>query len=282
MILSDRHRFVFIHVPKCAGTSVRHAVQPYHDADERFLKAVERHPDLGEIDFRHLPLRLLRDLDPEAFEKLKIYDSYALLRDPFQRFRSAISQRAKMYLGKEFAQLGDSELHAELRRVQDYLLSEPRVIAPEFIHFARQADFVQIGDERLVSNLFPLERLDLFAQAFARHIGAETLPMGHVNKTEVFRYPQLKHMARTGGQLARRMLPGPVHEALRRSARRVLMKPVATTKQSIFDSAEVREFVASYYSADIALYQEVQARMVADIQDQQARDPNGGRAAVRK
>lgn len=269
MILSDRHRFVFIHVPKCAGTSVRHAVQPYHDADERFLKAVEWHPDLGAIDFRHLPLRLLRDLDPEAFEKLKIYDSYALLRDPFQRFRSAISQRAKMYLGKEFAQLGDGELRAELRRVQDYLLSEPHVIAPEFIHFARQADFVQIGDERLVSNLFPLERLDLFTRALARHIGAETLPMGHVNKTEVFRYPQLKHMARTGGLLARRMLPGPVHERLRRSARRVLMKPVARTKRSIFDDAEMRTFISSYYSADVALYKEVQARMAVDFQNQQ-------------
>ena len=51
MILSDRYRFVFIHVPKCAGTSVRAAVAPYHDADSRFLKGVELHPDLGEIDF---------------------------------------------------------------------------------------------------------------------------------------------------------------------------------------------------------------------------------------
>jgi len=276
MILSDRHRFVFVHVPKCAGTSVRNAVRPYHDADERFLKAVERHPDLGEIDFRHLPLRLLRDLDPDAFEKLKIYDSYALLRDPFQRFRSAMAQRAKMYLGHEFAQLGDNELRAELCRVQDYLLSEPRVIAPEFIHFARQSDFVQIGDERLVSNLFPLERLDLLTSALARHIGAQTLPMMHVNKTDVFRYPRIKHVARTGGLLARRMLPGPMHEILRRSARRMLMKPVTAAERSIFDDVQVREFIASYYSADIVLYKDVQERMVTYVQNQQMQDLNGG------
>lgn len=269
MILSDRHRFVFVHVPKCAGTSVRAAVLPYHDADERFLKTVERHPELGEIDFRHLPLHLLRDLDPEAFEKLKIYDSYALLRDPFQRFRSAMAQRAKMYLGREFAQLGGKELRSELRRVQEYLLSEPRVIAPEFIHFARQSDFVQIGDQRLVFNLFPVERLDLFAQALARHIGTATLQLGHANKTKVFRHPHLKHVARTSSVLARRMLPGPVHETLRRSARRLLMKPVSTAGLPVFDEAEMRDFIAGYYSADIALYKEVQARMAADVRDRQ-------------
>ncbi|WP_170763205.1 sulfotransferase family 2 domain-containing protein [Ruegeria lacuscaerulensis] len=263
MILSDRHRFVFIHVPKCAGTSVRTAVLPYHDADERFLKTVERHPELGEIDFRHLPLHLLRDLDPEAFEKLKLYDSYALLRDPYQRFRSAMAQRAKMYLGSEFAQLGENELRGELGRVQDYLLSEPRVIAPEFIHFARQSDFVQIGNERLVHHLFPVEHLDLLAKALARHIGADTLQIGHANKTQVFRNPRLKHVARTGSQLARRVLPGAVHETLRRSARRVLMKPVTTTERSVFDAVEVQEFIASYYCADIALYKEVQAGMAA-------------------
>lgn len=260
MILSDRHRFVFIHVPKCAGTSVRAAVLPYHDADERFLKTVERHPDLGEIDFRHLPLYLLRDLDPEAFEKLKLYDSYALLRDPFQRFRSAMAQRAKMYLGSEFAQLGESELRAEFGRVQDYLLSDPRVVAPEFIHFTRQSDFVQIGRDRLVRNLFPVERLDLLAQTLAQHIGADTLQIGHANKTQVFRNPRLKHIARTGSGLARRVLPGSLHETLRRSARWVLMKPVATTGQLIFDEVEMQKFIASYYSADIALYKEVQAK----------------------
>ncbi len=270
MILSDRHKFVFIHVPKCAGTSVRAAVLPYHDADERFLKTVERYPELGEIDFRHLPLHLLRDLDPEAFEKLRLYDSYALLRDPFQRFRSAMAQRAKMYLGREFAQLREKELRDELGRVQDYLLSEPRVIGPEFIHFARQSDFIQLDDERMVFNLFPVERLDLFAQALAQHIGVETLQLGHANQTQVFRYHQLKHVARSSSGIARRMLPGPVHETLRRSARRVLMKPVTTSSQPVFDEAEMQGFIASYYRVDIALYKEVQAEMATDIPSRQS------------
>ena len=263
MIVSDHHRFIFIHVPKCAGTSVRASVLPYHDADERFLRTVEQHPEFGPIDFRHLPLSLLREIDPEVFEKLKTYDSYALLRDPFQRFRSAMAQRAKMYLGKEFAQLSEIELHSEINRVQDYLLSSPSVIKPEFVHFTRQSDFVQIDGARLVRNLFLVEHLDQFSRVLAQRIGAGMLPIGHTNKTMVFRYPQLKHVVQTSSALARQVLPGTVHETLRQSARKVLMKSGAGIERAVFDEAQVRDFVASYYKADIALHKEIMSEVVA-------------------
>lgn len=263
MILSDRHRFVFIHVPKCAGTSVRNAVLPYHDADERFLKAVERHPDLGEIDFRHLPLRLLHDLDPDAFEKLTIYDSYALLRDPFQRFRSGMSQRAKMYLGKEFAQLAPDEIRDETEKVMAYLNSGPEVIAPGFIHFARQSDFVQVDGVQCVHNLYPVERLDLFATALGRHLGVERLEFGHINQTTTFRHPQLKHALRQGSALVRKVMPQTAHQVLRDTARRLLMKPSDPAVSREFYDDGVRGFIESYYAADIALHKEVLAGLAA-------------------
>ncbi len=263
MILSDRYQFVFIHVPKCAGTSVRQAVLPYHDADSRFLKAVERHPDLGEIDFRHLPLALLRQIDPEAFEKLKTYDSFALLRDPAQRFRSALAQRTKMYLGKEFAQLEPAEIRAEIDRVVDYLQGDPAVIAPEFIHFARQCDYVTMDGAQVVRHLYPIERLDLLGAALGRHIGTDDLRIGHANRTTVFRHPRLKHLLRGGSAAARRLLPAEMHEALRVRARRKLMKPGIAAPVPAFDDAAVQAFISSYYAADIALYRSVCANVRA-------------------
>jgi hypothetical protein len=263
MILSDRYRFVFIHIPKCAGTSVRQAILPYHDTDSWFLKTVETHPDLGEIDFRHLPLKLLRDLDHEAFEKLTHYEAYALLRDPFQRFRSAMAQRAKMYLGKEFAQLNDHDIRTEIENVITYLQSEPRVIAPDFIHFSRQSEFVQINGERLVQNIYPVEKLDLLVAALGQHIGTDGLEVRHANKTTVFRHPQFKHIMYSGSALARRVLPTSLHETLRRSARRVLMKPGNTVQLSVFDEAYVQNFIRTYYAEDILLYQEVLADVAA-------------------
>ncbi len=263
MILSDRHRFVFIHIPKCAGTSVRNAVLPFHDADVRFLKEVESHPELGEVDYRHLPLALLRDLDPEAFRKLQEYESYALLRDPFRRFQSAMSQRAKMYLGKEFAQLGDEEIRGETQKVIAYLQSGPKVIAPDYVHFSRQSDFIRLNGERLVRHLYPVERLDLLVQALSRHIGTDALEIGHANKTTVFRHPALKHATYKGSALARRILPAPVHETLRVSARRVLMKPGSAQPHPVFHESDLQDFVREYYAADIALYQEVLSDVAA-------------------
>ncbi|WP_050605758.1 sulfotransferase family 2 domain-containing protein [Ruegeria sp. 6PALISEP08] len=263
MILSDNHRFVFIHIPKCAGTSVRNAVLPFHDADVRFLKEVERHPELGEIDYRHLPLALLHDLDPEAFRKLQDYDSYALLRDPFRRFQSAMSQRAKMYLGKEFAQLDDDELRGETQKVIAYLRSGPEVVASDYIHFSRQSDFIRFNGERLVQHLYPVERLDLLVQALSRQIGTDMLEIGHANKTTVFRHPALKRATYKGSALARRLLPAPVHETLRVSARRVLMKPGSIQPHPVFCEPDVQNFVREYYAADIALYQEVLADVAA-------------------
>lgn len=263
MILSDRYRFVFIHIPKCAGTSIRNAVMPFHDADERFLKTVERHPELGEIDFRHLPLSLLREMDPEAFQKLENYESYALLRDPFQRFRSAMAQRAKMYLGREFAQLDDADIRGEIDKVIAYLQSEPAVIAPEYIHFARQSEFVEIDGRRVVRNLYPVERMETFVADLARHIGTDTLEVGHANRTTVFRYPQLGRLMYAGSALARRILPGPVHEKLRVSARKVFMKPGVSSKPSVFDEPDIRNFVKQYYAADAVLHRKALEDVVA-------------------
>ncbi|WP_170376725.1 sulfotransferase family 2 domain-containing protein [Ruegeria atlantica] len=255
MILSDRYRFIFIHVPKCAGTSVRNAVLPFHDADSRFLKAVENHPKLGEIDFRHLPLLLLRDLDPEAFSKLETYESYALLRDPFQRFRSAMAQRAKMYLGKEFAQLEDREIRDEIGKVVTYLQSEPAVIAPEYIHFSRQSGFIEVEGKRLVRNLYPVERMDCFVSDLARHIGTDALEIGHINQTTVFRYQGLSRVMYAGSAVAKRVLPDPIHEKLRVSARKILMKPSGSVLPSVFEEPELRNFVKDYYAADFAFHQ---------------------------
>ena len=263
MILSDRYQFVFVHVPKCAGTSVRQAVLPYHDADSRFLKAVERHPDLGEIDFRHLPLALLRQIDPDAFEKLQKYDSFALLRDPAQRFRSALAQRTKMYLGKEFAQLEPAEIRAEIDRVVDYLQGAPSLIAPEFIHFARQSDYVTCDGVQMVGHLYPIERLDLLGAALGRHIGTDALPIGHANKTTVFRHPRLKRVLRGGSAAARLVLPAAMHETLRVRARRKLMKPGSAAPVPAFAGPDVQAFIDSYYAADAALYREAVRRFGA-------------------
>ena len=65
LIISDRFGFAFVHIPKCAGSTVREQIRRIDP--ECFEMAGRRmHPDLGKIDAMHLPLDILRDHFPES------------------------------------------------------------------------------------------------------------------------------------------------------------------------------------------------------------------------
>ena len=259
MIVSDRLRFVFVHIPKCAGTSVRVSIAQFHDADPRYLKAIVNDPVHGMIDYRHMPLSLISAIAPEILDRLKTYTTYAIVRDPMQRFQSAMAQRAKMYLGKEFAQMSSEEISAEIDRVISYLRSVPQTNSPDFIHFSRQSDFVYLDGERLVHKIYPVERLDLFAASIGRLVGEGAVPIGHDNRTTIFRYPQAKRFAMIGRDLSRRLMPEVLHDKVRRSARRVLMKPKDQLVLPEFETKRVIDFIKTHYSADFDIYRKARS-----------------------
>jgi hypothetical protein len=59
MIVSDRHRFVFIHIPKCAGTSVRNVLEGFDETGGRFNTRIADDPKFGRLDYTHLPLSIM-------------------------------------------------------------------------------------------------------------------------------------------------------------------------------------------------------------------------------
>lgn len=257
MIVSDRHNFAFVHIPKCAGTSVRKAILPFHDGGDFFLKTLESHPKYGELDYRHLPLGMLKKIDEDAFEKIRSHDSYAIVRDPYARFRSAISQRAKMYLDTELPKLTDDQLLEQIQSVMDYLNSNPDVIPSEYTHFIRQSEYVFLDGEQIVTNLFPLERIDEFFSAVCDKIGVADLDINHANQTRVLVHPALKHFVYAGSEFAEKLLPATMYDNLRKSMRRMLMTSPNGIEASVFDTPLVREFVESYYEEDVALHKKI-------------------------
>ena len=254
MIVSDRFGFVFIHIPKCAGTSVREALRDFQEAAPQFLEKVGHHPVYGRIDFTHLPLNVLADIAPTSFEKLRTYETYAIVRDPMQRFQSAVSQHVKVYKKRGIAQFDRTELEAEINNVISYLLATPQVINPEFIHFSRQSDFVFFGEEQLIQNIYALDRLGDLAQAIAERTGTLSLTFGHENKTRIFRYQSLKEIAQISNQHVKRFMPGPIHRWIRQSARGVMMKPRDKMILPAFRTKAVQTFVNEYYAKDYVLH----------------------------
>ncbi|HUF57282.1 MAG TPA: sulfotransferase family 2 domain-containing protein [Thermohalobaculum sp.] len=274
MIYSDRHRFVFVHIPKCAGTSVRRALAAHDDSGGRFGGRIVEHPRHGRVDWTHLPLALMAELAPEVFARLAdpAYLGIALLRDPFERFPSALAQRIKMYRGVEMAQIGRAALEAEIEAVIARLEAEPAVTEAGFIHFARQVDFVEHEGRRLLDALVPVERLDLLAALLGARIGAPLPPIGQENPTRMARWPALRPALRLGGRAARALLPGNAGERMRRRARTLLLRPASAGLSPVFDSARVRDFVARHYAADLALHRQALA-------DAGGGGPAGGRPA---
>ena len=82
MIISDKEKFVFVHIPKCAGTSVRSRIEHLDDRSGAYSGRLEQHPELGLLNYVHLPLQTLSDHFPAEFECIKSYRSLAVLGIP--------------------------------------------------------------------------------------------------------------------------------------------------------------------------------------------------------
>lgn len=262
MIVSDRHRFIFIHIPKCAGSAIRRRLQPYDDAGGRFSERVVEHPDFGRLDLTHMPLDLLRCVEPEVHGKLAggDYAGYAILRDPYERFPSAMAQRLKMYDGTEMMQMGAAALRREVDATIRHLAASPADTAPDYIHFHPQVRYVVENGQRRVHGLYTMDRLDRFTEDLSARIGTPLEAVGRANSTWTLRFPALRGPFQLANRAARRVLPAPVRLALRQKLRARLMQRSSADRPEVFETAEVRGFIAEYYAEDIALYREVHDR----------------------
>jgi len=75
-IISDSHRFVFVHIPKSGGTSVKYALG--HLQAERFVQHLAR--------LKHVRARELSTLVPEVHSDE--WFTFAFVRNPFDQLRS--------------------------------------------------------------------------------------------------------------------------------------------------------------------------------------------------
>ena len=162
MIIDDTHQFVFVHIPKCAGSSVHAQLSLLDKRDAAFHRGGQ-HPTLGQIHFAHLPLVFLRDHFPAEFQKVTAYRSFALTRDPRARFVSAVIQHLREFRGVERLALDSATVVREAHAIIDWLGSRGPFCDEEYIHFSRQVDYVELDGERVVGEIFPIENMAAFA-----------------------------------------------------------------------------------------------------------------------
>lgn len=95
MIISDKKKFVFIHNPKTAGTSLREALKEYHDRDSSYWHHLEDIYLDRVIDKAHITMRDFVYM-PD-YSSIDEYFSFGFVRNPYDRFYSAFQFYKKQY-----------------------------------------------------------------------------------------------------------------------------------------------------------------------------------------
>ena len=265
MIISEKHQFSFIHIPKCAGTSVRQILQPFDSYQGRFTGRVDHHLTFGQLDYVHIPLFVLQDHFPSEFEAVMNYWSFAVVRDPFARFASSVSQRLRKYSDRPVQNRPTEDIRSFVHETINYLLQheqERHLLPPEFIHFQRQIDYIKLDDEQIVGSLYTVNQIGELLADVSQKTGQNLLANASdsskmsANRTIVYRNDLLRRVIDTSRPVINKFnkfLPEPVKQTLRD---RVYV-PRDQRIKHLFETEHVQAFIRNYYADDIKLYERV-------------------------
>jgi hypothetical protein len=97
MIISDEKKFVFLHNPKSAGTTVRFALKKFDSYEGKFWRnqcdELERYGDMA-----HLSIKSLKAFFPNEYRKIETYFTFGFVRHPIKRFFSGFNETHKSLL----------------------------------------------------------------------------------------------------------------------------------------------------------------------------------------
>lgn len=89
MIISQRSKFVFIHNPKVAGTSIRTAIGDRHDWSTHFWHQGWSEEAQRVVDLAHIPYR---DLPDDVKSIISQSFTFVFVRDPMSRFWASLAE----------------------------------------------------------------------------------------------------------------------------------------------------------------------------------------------
>ena len=258
MLISDKYQFVFVHIPKCAGTFIRSHLRPF--AETEHFYHIKMHPDLGKVNFSHIPLSILEKHFRNDYEKILNYWSFAIVRDPSSRFVSSFAQYLKEFKGLKLFKLGKKDIENSLDEVITKLIQhdDSELLPLELIHFQKQHSYIFSQEVQVVKQLY---RNSDFGNLFGdlnRHTGTPITPKmvdasNKMNETPLF----FKNKLLRKIVEAPRPLKGRIFKHLPVGTQAILKKalfaPKEKMEETIMRPVFVRQFVRDYYKMDFKL-----------------------------
>lgn len=259
MILSDEHRFIFIHIPKTGGSHIRESARHLDD----FKHHWPRHADLFAAErlmvCHATPAELCAKL-PELAPRFRDYESVAILRDPVQRFVSALFQQLREFQGLRQAEIGADVLNREAERVIAEILRCNGEWHRGVIHMRPQVDFITGPEGWRASRLFRFEDLAAAHAWIGARLGIQIDDHAEAavhNAAIGVRWDLLRPVVRHGAPLLRRIMPGRMDAVRHRLMDMgVFVRLGQSGVARGLDQAH-HAFLAEYYAADLAVYHSI-------------------------
>jgi len=161
MIVSETKQFVFIHNPKCAGTSVRNALLKFDTTNNQFWGYMTA--NASKIDKAHLPMYMLRQIFPEYFKRLDTSFVFMQVRNPYLRAVSAFNETTNSEMLNTIREAQDKGPATKAYRdaLNEFILKMSRKDVAgwtfEYRHWVRQYDMAYLGRKRMVDLVIKLE-----------------------------------------------------------------------------------------------------------------------------
>lgn len=253
MITCASKGFCFIHVPKAGGTTIRTQIEDMDDYDLQFGSGVREFPQ-GRFRMAHLPLDVLRSNFPAVFKTICGLTSHAIVRDPRDRFFSAVGQHLKETHGKFANELSDIELRKMVETIVQTLSDADPYPDKTLAHFIRQRDFIMLDGEQIVTRLYPLDRLQDLADALSEASGRSVTNL-KLNQSVTFKNRSLKAPLVATKNLFKRILPVKTYSTLKDLALPVFTQQGADARlEDVADDLGLNDFITTFYADDFALY----------------------------
>ncbi len=148
MIISHKHKWVFIHNPKVAGTSVRTVLKPYHDDEREFWHQGWFPNEDRVVDLAHLTADIWHPIVSPS------YTSFGFIRHPYDRFVSGLTE----VMRRHCADFNDGQ---DLKKfVVEQMTPANLRWDWRFIHLCPQHFFFFRGNKRVVDHIGRMESLE--------------------------------------------------------------------------------------------------------------------------
>lgn len=266
MIISDQHRFAFVHIPKIAGTTIRAQLAPIDDRNG-FYAARRVDAQGNERDYCHLTLAQIGRLYPDELERLKNYTTFCLVRDPAARFDAAVAEYAKQYLRREISTFSPRQRANLLKDIIEKLKYFGISDLPYWlVWFTPQVAFIEQNGERVASHVFPIDDLPRATALIYEKTGIQIDTQDRRNPRLEFRNGIGRRAAITGRSV-KHLLPRKWYAEMRRTMRSALLETSYTPlDHSGRDNTSKNDFVREFYARDYAIWDSTNFRNGRSLQ----------------